>query len=400
MNPVRLEDYREVAPKGTLELVLRLAERLQGRRVLHVNASRFGGGSAEILNRIVPMMQELGIPSSWEVVVGDPAFYAGVRTLELALAGQEQSVGEEILASFFQTARENAARIPLEGDLIMVHDLAALPLVRQRREGGRWVWRCHTDLSRAQRRVWYVIRREVERYHATVFSLPKFAQRLSIPALIIHPSIDPLGEKNRDLSRGEVHRLLDRLQIPQDKPILLQVAPYARSKDPMGAIKAYRLAKKYVDCRLVLAGGGAADNPEGAVVLAEIREAAAADANIHALVLPPDAALEINALQRAASIVLHKPLQEDFGLEVAEAMWKGKPVIGSFAGGIPTQVIFEVTGYTVNSVEGAAFRVRQLLQNPDLMARLGGAAREYVRRNFLVTRHLGDYIALLASLTG
>ena len=400
MNPARLEDYREVAPKGTLDLLFRLAERLQGRRLLHINASRFGGGSAEILNRLVPIMNELGIPSSWEVIVGDPAYYAGVRELDLALGGQDQPVGEDTLGSFFQTAQENAAKIALEADLIMVYDLAPLPLARHRQGRGRWVWRCHADLSRAQRRVWYVVRREVERYQATVFSLPKFAQRLSIPTLIIHPSIDPLGDKNRDLSRGEVQQLLDRLQIPRDKPILLQVAPYARAKDPIGVIKAYRLAKKYVDCRLVLAGGGASDNPEGTAILAEIREATASDPDIHALVLPPDAALEINALHRAASVVLHKSLQEDFGLEVAEAMWKGKPVIGSFAGGIPAQVVFEVTGYTVNSVEGAAFRVRQLLQNPDLMARLGGAAREYVRRNFLITRHLGDYLALLASLTG
>jgi len=155
-----------------------------------------------------------------------------------------------------------------------------------------------------------------------------------------------------------------------------------------------------VDCRLVLAGGGAADNPEGGAILAEVRQAAAGDTDIHPLVLPPDAAREINALQRAAAIVLHKPIKDDFGLGVAEAMWKGKPVIGSFAGGIPVQVIFEVTGYTVTSVEGAAFRIRQLLDSADLMARLGGAGREYVRRNFLVTRHLGDYLALLANLTG
>jgi trehalose synthase len=256
------------------------------------------------------------------------------------------------------------------------------------------------DLSGAPRRVWYLLRREIERYDAAVFSLPKFAQRLRIPVLIIHPSVDPLSEKNRDISRREIQQILDRLGIPQDKPILVQVAPYARTKDPLGVIQAYRLAKKYVDCRLVLAGGGAADNPEGSAVLAEARAAAARDPDIHPLVLPPDAALEINALQRAAAIVIQKPLHEDFGLGVAEAMWKGKPVIGSFAGGIPVQVVFEVTGYTVNSIEGAAFRIRQLLQNPDLMARLGGAAREYVRRNFLITRHLGDYLALLASLTG
>ena len=400
MIPARLEDYREVAPRGTIELLGRLAERLRGRRFLHVNASRYGGGSAEILSRLVPMLQDLGIDAAWEVIVGDPDFYATVRTLELAVAGQEQPISEAMLRSYEETAAVNASKFSLEADLAMVHDLAPLPLVRHRPGRGRWVWRSHADLSATPRRVWYLLRRDIERYDAAVFSLPRFAQRLRIPSLIIHPSVDPLSEKNRDLSRREVQQVLDRLGVPQDKPILLQVAPYARTKDPMGVIQAYRLAKKYVDCRLVLAGGGAADNPEGSAVLGEVRAAAARDPDIHPLVLPPDAALEINALQRAAAIAVQKPLQEDFGLTVAEAMWKGKPVIGSFAGGIPVQVIFEVTGFTVNSIEGAAFRIRQLLQNPDLMARLGGAAREYVRRNFLITRHLGDYLALLASLTG
>jgi trehalose synthase len=398
--PPRLEEYREVAPKGTIDLLLRLAERLRGRRFLHVNVSRYGGGSPEILNRLVPMLQDLGIDAAWEVIVGDPDFYATVHALDLAAGGQEQTLTEPMLTSYGDAASANASKLALEADAVMVHDLGALPLARHRPGRGRWVWRCHVDFSGAPRRVWYLLRGDIERYDAAVFSLPKFAQRLRIPMLIIHPSVDPLSEKNRDLSRREVQQILDRLGIPQDKPILLQVAPYARAKDPLGVIQAYRLAKKYVECRLVLAGGGAADNPEGSAVLAEARAHAARDPDIHPLVLPPDAALEINALQRAAAVVVQKPLHEDFGLGVAEAMWKGKPVIGSFAGGIPVQVVFEVTGYTVNSVEGCAFRIRQLLQSPDLMARLGGAAREYVRRNFLITRHLGDYLALLANLTG
>jgi len=329
----------------------------------------------------------------------DPDFYATVRALELGLDGQESPLTEAMLRSYGEGAAANAAKLPLEADLVMVHDLAPLPLVRHRPTRGSWVWRCQTDLSRAYRRVWDLVRQDAGRYDAAIFCLPKFSQRLHIPMLIVHPTVDPLSEKNRELKRAEVQQILDRFGIPRDKPILLQVASYTRSKDPLGVIQAYRLAKKYVDCRLVLAGGGTADHSDGNTLLARVQEAAAKERDIHALVLPPDAGREINALQRAASIVIHKPIQEDFGLAVAEAMWKGKPVIGSFAGGIPVQVIFEVTGYTVNSVEGAAFRIRQLLQNPDLMARLGGAAREYVRRNFLITRHVADNLALLANLT-
>jgi len=400
MIPARLEEYREVAPRGTIELLVRLAERLQGRRFVHVNASRYGGGSPETLVRLVPMLQALGIEAAWEVIVGDPEFYAAVRALEQGAAGRESTLSDAMRRAYADTAASNAATLALDADLVMVHEVAPLALVRHRPGRGRWVWRCHADLSRSRRRTWQLLRTDASRYDAAVFSLPKFAQRLAVPMLIVHPSIDPLSEKNRDLGRGEIRQVLDRLAVPQDKPILLCVTPYERLKDQVGVIQAYRLVRKYRECRLVLAGGGVADNPEGSAVLDQVRALAAADPDIHPLVLPPDAAHEINALQRAAAIVVHKPLQEDFGLGVAEAMWKGKPVVGSSAGGLPVQIVFEVTGFTVHSVEGAAFRIRQLLDNPDLMARLGGAAREYVRRNFLITRHLGDYLALLASLTG
>jgi trehalose synthase len=394
----RLEDYREVAPRGALDLLSRLAERLRDRRFLQVNASRFGAGSPEILARLVPMLRELGIDAAWEVIVGHPEFYAAAREVDLGLGGQAHEVSEAMLRHLAEAAQANAATLPLEADVVMIHDFPALGLVRHRPAAGRWVWRCHQDISQAYRRVWHAVRPDVERYDAAVFSLPRFAQRLPVPTLIVHPSVDPLSDKNRELSRAEVRDALARLGVPRDKPILLQVAPYARRTDPLGVIRAYRLTKKYVDCRLVLAGWGAADNPEGSLVLAEAREAAARDPDIHPLTVPPDAALAINALQRAAAVVVHKPLQEDFGLAVAEAMWKGKPVVGSFAGGIPAQVIQETTGFVVSSVEGAAFRIRQLLEDPDLAARMGGAGREYVRRAFLITRNIGDYLALLASL--
>ena len=399
MIPPRLEAYRNIAPRGTLELLLRLAERLRGRRFVHVNTSRFGGGSAELLNRIVPMLQDLGIDASWEVIVGTPDFYSAVGRLERGLAGIESTVSDATVRAYAEGVAANATTLPLEADLVMTHDVAPLALVRHRPRRGHWVWRCHNDLSRAYRRMWYLLRRDLERYDAAVFSLPKFAQRLPIPALIVHPSIDPMSEKNRELSRPEVAKMLERLGIPRDKPIVIQISPYTRNKDPVGAVRAYRLAKKYVDCRLVLAGWGANDHPEGQALLTEIAEAASGDPEVHALVLPPDAALEVNALQRAATVVVHRPLREDFGLSVAEAMWKGKPVVGSFAGGVPAQVIHEVTGFAVTSMEGAAFRIRQLLEDPELAARLGGSGREYVRRSFLITRHLGDYLAVLASLT-
>ncbi len=391
---IQLDDYREVAPKGSVDFLYRLSELVKGRSFLHVSATRYGGGAAEILRRLVPMMKALGVEARWEVITGVQEFFTFTKSLYNALQGQEQVITEEMLKTYLEVNRQNAQALDLEADLVMIHDPQPAALIEHRKRG-RWVWRCHLDVSQPQRRAWNFLRQFVGRYDAAVFSLPRFAQRLRIPQFLIYPSIDPLSDKNRELARGEVNRILDRLEIPRDKPILLQVSPFDRFQDPLGVINAYRLVKKYHNCRLVLAGGGVVHDPEREALLAEVQEAAGRDPDIHVLQLPPEADLEINALQRAATIVLQKSLREGFGLTVSEAMWKGKPVIGGIAGGITVQILNDVTGYTVHSVEGAAFRIRYLLDNPELIGRMGGAAREHVRRNFLITRHLGDYLALL-----
>jgi trehalose synthase len=261
-----------------------------------------------------------------------------------------------------------------------------------------WVWRCHLDVSHPQRRAWTFLRQLVVKYDAAVFSLPAFAQRLPIPQFMIYPAIDPLSDKNRDLAPKEVDAILERLGVPRDKPILLQVARFDRFKDPLGVIEAYRLVKRQHPCRLVLVGAAESDDPEGVELSAEVHEAASHDPDLHVLDLGPRHRLEVNALQRAATIVLQKSTREGFGLGVAEAMWKSKPVIGGFAGGITAQIVYGLTGYTVNSVEGAAFRARQLLADPELCERIGAAAREHVRQGFLITRHLGDTLGLMATL--
>jgi len=398
-NAPTIDAYRRVAPRGAVDFLLRLSERVRGRRFLHVNSTRSGGGVAEILYRLVPLMNDLAIKADWEVIEGDAEFFATTKAFHNALQGTEQVITEAMLEHYLEVNRASAARLRLEGDLVMIHDPQPAPLVEARPAEGKWVWRCHIDLSAPQRRVWAFLRQSVVKYDAAVFSLPAFAQRLPIPQFLVHPSIDPLSEKNKSLSRKEIHRCLDRLGVPTDKPILLQVSRFDRFKDPVGVINSYRVVKRYHDVRLVLAGGGATDDPEGARVLSEVREAAGRDPDILVLDLPPDAHRQINALQRAASIVIQKSTREGFGLTVAEAMWKGKPVIGGATGGITSQILYGVTGYTVNSVEGAAYRIRYLLSNPGLMQRMGEAGREHVRQNFLITRHLRDYLSLLVHLT-
>jgi trehalose synthase len=394
---LRLDDYRKVAPRGAVDFLIRIGERLRGRRLVHVSASRYDGGIVEVLNRVVPILNDLGVETSWEVTIGTADFDQVTRAVGKALAGTEQVITETMLARLRDTGVENARRLRLDADLVMVHDVGPIGLAEQRGAAGRWVWRCHHDLSSAQPQLWNALRPGVQRYDAAVFSLARFAAPLSIPRFIVYPSIDPLSERNREMTRAEQAVLLDRLRVARDKPILLQVGPFERQHDPLGVINAYRLVKKHHDVRLVLAGPPPAP---GGDALGDVQEAASRDPDISVIVLPPDPQTELNALERAATIAIQKPLKADFTIEVATAMWKGKPVIGTIAGGIPFQMVVNVTGYTVETVEGAAFRIRQLLSNPELIGRMGAAGREHVRRNFLVTRHLSDYLALLAHLTG
>ncbi len=398
MTSVELDEYREVAPKGTVDFLIRLSERLKGRRLIHVSSVRYGGGVAEVLRRIVPMMKSLGVETRWEVITGVQGFFDVTSRISNALQGREQHLTGEMYQTYLEVNQRNARSLDLDGDMVIVHDHQPVALIEDRK-AGQWVWQCELDIGQPQRRVWSFLRRFIVKYDAAIVSLPDFAPRLPIPQFVIHPSIDPLSDKNRELPKTEVNQILDRLGIPREKPILLQISRFDRFKDPLGTLSAYRLVKKYHNCRLVLAGSGVAHDPEGEALLTEIQKRAAGDPDVHILQLPPEADLEINALQRGASIVIQKSLREGFGLSVAEAMWKGKPVIGGVAGGIAVQIIDDVTGYTVHSVEGAAFRIRHILNNPAMIGRMGGAGREHVRRNFLITRHLGDYLTLLKSLT-
>ena len=348
---------------------------------------------------MVPILADLGLDAGWEITGGDPSFYATARALQQALEGTERVLTDEALDHYLEVNRVDAKKLRLEADLVMVHDAQPASLVAARPAGGKWVWRCHFDCSRAQRRAWSFFRPIAKQYDGAVFSLPHFAHRIGTPLFVIHPSIDPLSDKNRELSPRQIASLLDTLGVPQGRPLLVQIGLFSRNGDPLGVVNAYRLVKKSHPVRLVLAGS-AGDDRESLDVLADLREAARQDPDVFVLELPPDAHLQINALQRAATIVLQKSVREGFGLGAAEAMWKGKPVIAGFAGGLPQQILYDVTGYTVHSIEGAAFRIRHLLNNPELIARMGAAGREHVRRAFLTTRHLTECLALLIHLTG
>jgi len=386
-------EYLGISPKSDLLLLQMFGAKLNQKSFLHVNSTRAGGGVAEILQRMIPILRELGIDARWEVIEGDSRFFDITKKIHNALQGNPETISDGMWRYHFEVNRHNAEKLNLEADVVFIHDPQPIPLINFRK-AGKWVWRCHIDASNPQKEVCDYLMRYCEQYDAAIFSVAKFAQAMAIDEFIILPSIDPISEKNRELTEEETMETLSKFQIPTDRPIMLQVSRFDRFKDPIGVISAYRIVKKYNDCILILAGSPATDDPEGEAVLNEVREYAENDPDVFILLLPPFSDKDINALQRTATVVLQKSLKEGFGLTVSETMWKGKPVIGGATGGIPLQIIHGVTGFLVNSVEGAAFRIRQFLNNPEMVKRMGEKGKEYVRKNFLITRQIRDYLSI------
>ncbi len=393
---IGLDDYAPVVGQEVIDQLRRLAEGLGPVRFVHVNSTYYGGGVAEILHRAVPLLNQLGLDTRWEVIEGDPLFFEVTKSIHNGLQGFRVELSRSMWEHYLEVNRLNARKYSWEADFVMIHDPQPAYLISELRPQARhWVWRCHVDVSRPHLPVWRQLREVVSRYDASVFSMPQFAQNLPHPQYIIHPSIDPLSDKNRELTEEEVQAVLDRLGIERDRPIVLQVSRFDSFKDPLGVIQAFRMVRRHTPCKLILAGGEATDDPEGPRILAEVQDAAQGEPDIQVLLLPPDSHYEINALQRAADVIVQKSIREGFGLTVTEAMWKGKPVIGGAVGGIVLQLQDYQTGFLVHSPEGCAFRIRYLLHRPELARRMGILAREFVRGHFLITRHLRDYLTLL-----
>ena len=394
-----LQELQELLGSEVIDELRVLAERARRFSLQNVNSTPVGGGVAEILTKMIPLLKELGVNATWDVIKGNQSFFNVTKAFHNALHGTEETITEEMLEIFRENTAMNLRDFQFNGDVILIHDPQPAGLIERKKEiGRRWVWRCHIDVSSPQRSVWQFLRNYVEQYDASIFSMPDFSQRLRIPQYMVPPSIDPLSDKNKELPESYVSEVLQKYQLDPDRPILTQISRYDRLKDPLGVIAAYRMVRKRRDCQLVLAGGGADDDPEGAQVLREVQEAAASDPDIHVLLLPPFSDLEINALVRGSTIVLQKSLREGFGLTVTEALWKRKPVIGGAVGGIKIQLINGVTGYLVHSPEGAAQRILQLLDSKELCRRLGENGYLHVKQNFLLTRHARDYLLVMLAV--
>lgn len=389
-----LTDYDPLVGSSSIEELRELAKRLSRQRIVMVNSTRVGGGVAEILDRMVPLMKELALQVRWEVIEGSEPFYKVTKKFHNALHGKPETITPEMFELFLEVGRQNTKRLVLDDDIVFVHDPQPITLVAQRPQHptSRWIWRCHIDVSRPTQAVWNFLHPFVLKFDVAVYSAPVFAQPLAIRQVLVAPSIDPLSEKNRELTPEEIETVLQKLGIPQDRPLITQISRFDYLKDPLGVIEAFRRVRKSLKCRLVLAGGPASDDPEAEEVLNRVREQANGNPDIHLLMLPPNSNLEINALQRASAVVVQKSLREGFGLTVAEALWKARPVVASAVGGIPLQVKHRYSGLLVHSIEGAAYAIKQLLNNPDYAKRLGENGREHVRQNFLLIRHLRDYL--------
>jgi len=399
----KLKKYAEIVGEDVVDQLYQLAGRLKDIKVVHVNSTRKGGGVAEILNKLVPLKKELDIDVDWEVIEGTPDFFSCTKNFHNALQGNKIETEPSLIQEYEKVNRVNAERLHgalNDADVVFIHDPQPAPLINHFPERkGKWIWRCHIDVSHPHRSTWKYIRKFIKVYDASIFSIPAFSQLLPHIQYLIPPSIDPLSEKNIELEDEEIENKVTELGIDLDRPRMLQVSRFDYFKDPVGVIKTYRLTKKFVpDLQLILAGGEASDDPESQEVIREVNREAGGDPDIHILLLPADAHRTINALQRSSDIILQKSIKEGFGLTVTEGMWKGKPVIGGDTGGIRIQVVNHQTGFLVRTPEGAALRARYLLFHRHILEEMGNKAKSFVADNFLLTRHLREYLTVMVSL--
>ena len=394
-----LFDYREVVGPDIIEELTILASHVGDRSIKMVNSTAVGGGVAEMLHRVVPLLNELGVQVEWDVIKGDEPFFEITKAFHNALQGKDEVFSEDVFKAYLDYNEMNFKAMSFDQDLIVIHDPQPAAMIRwMKNRKNRWVWRCHIDLSHPNQQLWEFMQPLIERYDAAILTSALFSPQLSIPQYRFYPAIDPLDDKNRDLKPSYVDQVFAKYGIPRDKPIVTQISRYDPWKDPVGVVQAFKLARKYVDCRLLLVGDKAADDPESDKILAQVQAEAGDHSDIHILLFSPSIATEINAFQRGSDIVLQKSLREGFALTVSEALWKHRPVIGGEVGGIPAQIIDGHTGLLVHTVEGASLAIRSLLNQPEYASRLGENGYCRVKDEFLITKNLKRYLLLLLAL--
>ncbi|MDH5782288.1 MAG: glycosyltransferase [Candidatus Bathyarchaeota archaeon] len=404
VRKLSLGQYKSTVEEKQVEHIQRLAEKISGCSVVHVNSTSFGGGVAEILHRLVSLMQDVGLDAQWKVIKGTNKFFNATKIIHNALQGMKKPLTEELKNTYLQQNVANASQMELDYDYVVIHDPQPLAIINyHRKRYGKWIWRCHIDLSQPNQEFLKFLTPFIRLYDASIFTMKQFvSSSLELRQVaIIPPSIDPLSDKNKSLPDTLMLSVLNKYDVDPEKPIITQVARFDPWKDPLGVIDVYKLVKKKIpDVQLLLIGSMAPDDPEGWVYFEKTARYAGADYDIHLLTdLVGVHDIEVNAFQRASNVVLQKSLREGFGLTISEALWKGVPVVGANVGGIPLQVIPNVTGFLISSIEEAAEKTIHLLRHPEIAKKIGEKGREHVRKNFLITRHLEDYLKLFIHLS-
>jgi trehalose synthase len=427
-----LSNYIDIAGEEAIEEIRQTGERLSGKKIVHINSTKIGGGVAEILQRLIPLLRDVGVDAEWKTIEGNNEFYKVTKKIHNALHGVIVPITPEMLESYNNTNKENAEQLDLDdADFVIVHDPQPAALIKYfPNKRGKWIWRCHIDLTTPDAAIWEYLSNFVSEYDAAVFHIEQFAKReLPIKKFIIPPSIDPLSDKNRDLKDEEIESVLESYSIDHQKPIITQIGRFDTLKDPQGVVKMHQLLRSHkffveiyhllknarslrnglkangkisnnpeIDCQLILAGGLAYDDPEGLQVCQDLQKSIGKNSDVYILCKEHFSDLEINALQRASKIILQKSWKEGFGLTVSEALWKSKPVIGGNTGGIPQQITDGETGFLVNTVQEAAKKTKYLLRNPVKAEEMGKKGKEHVRKNFIITKQVMNHLLLYLTL--
>ena len=391
---IQIEDYEQYVGAETVEHILEKAKPLRDLHVVNVNSTYYGGGVSELLSSLTLLMNGLGIKTGWRLIQGSPDFFSITKKIHNALQGKDINLTGRKKELYEFIIHQNSLRTHLDHDVVIIHDPQPLPMINHFRKNSPWIWRCHIDLSRPDKKTWNYLSQFIRKYDAIILSIKEYALPLKTPQLFFMPAIDPFSLKNRELSEDEIDERLEHYNIPTDLPLVAQISRFDRWKDPEGVIEAFKLARKEVDCTLVLLGNVATDDPEGG----EIYEAVLKHREDRIIILSCQDSALVNALQRRADVVLQKSIREGFGLTVAEAMWKGKPVIGGNVGGICYQIKDGENGFLVSSIKETADRIVQLLKDKKLCERLGNNARESVKKKFLLTREIEQYLDLFNSI--
>jgi trehalose synthase len=397
-----LEDYRTIIGNDIYADIHRRARKLYDKHFVHINSTYAGGGVAEMLVSLIPLMNNTGIETGWRVLAGNADFFNTTKKFHNGLQGEKINLSEVKKHLYVAQNDDFSTYTHISAhDAVVVHDPQPLPLVKFYKRKQPWIWRCHIDISHPDPDLWDFLAEFIIRYDVMIISSELYRKDLPIEQRIFPPAIDPLSAKNMPISAKLVEKNLARFGVKTDKPLLVQISRFDKWKDPVGVVKTFLKVKQEVDCRLVLCGSTASDDPEGEHIYREVEEMAGPYIESGDVVLINyESNILVNALQRSATAVLQKSIREGFGLTVTEAMWKGKPVVSTKVGGIPLQIEDNVNGLITDpdDDEGFAHNVLRVLKNPEWAAEIGAAGQDTVKNKFIITRLLSDYLDLMCDL--